>query len=204
MSVMVDPAAQTRFQQSSQIFLRDIAASCILVNIIDSNLSLKTQGQLLSWEELQLQQQPIISSSTRSILASKFTKFTENVLLCSHLGTSTSNISNVTTTIIPVFATPLGSRGSYWYTGGSILLSSDIDTTTITAAVHYRQQHHNSSETLLHHVFEPNLSLKTRGRTSNPIERNQLAQSNTEPRLGVPILFPTTPFTRPGKGGSML
>ena len=123
MSVMGNPAAQTRIQQSSQIFIQDIAASCILVNIIDSNLSLKTQGQTLSWEELQLQQQHIISSSTRSIFASKFTKFTENVLLCSHLGTSTSNISNVTTTIIPVFATPLGSRGSYWYIGGSILLS---------------------------------------------------------------------------------
>ena len=103
----------------------------------EPNLSLKTQGQPLSWEELQLQQQHIISSSTRSIFASKFTKFREN------LGTSTSNISNVTTTIIPVFATPLGSRGSYWYIGGSILLSSDIDTATITATAHYQQQHHN-------------------------------------------------------------
>ena len=35
--------------------------------------------------------------------------------------------------------------------------------------------------------------------SSKPIASNQLAQSNKEPRLGVPILFPSLPF--PEKGG---
>ena len=34
--------------------------------------------------------------------------------------------------------------------------------------------------------------------SSKPIASNQLAQSNTEPGLGVPILFPSLPFPEKG------